>query len=109
MPHDKVHKDTAKCPLTLNEVDLFEPGAQKFWYDSYDILHKESPVHRIPGEGTTKDTDGYIISKYEDIAFIVKDIVRFPPPIVKQLDEASSSGVAGFVDDKKQDKEKKNG
>ena len=107
MPHDKVHKDTAKCPITLNEVDLFEPGAQKFWYDSYDILHKESPVHKIPGEGTTKDTDGYIISKYEDIAFIVKDIVRFPPPIVKQLDEASSSGVAGFVDDEKQDKENK--
>ena len=55
MPHDKISEDTAKCPMTLEEVDLFEPGAQKYWYESYEILHAESPVHRIPGEGTTKD------------------------------------------------------
>ena len=107
MPHDKVDEETAKCPMALNDIDLFEPGAQKFWYESYEILHKESPVHKIPGEGTTKDTDGFIISKYEDIAYIVKDIVRFPPPVVKQLDEASSSGVAGFTDDKKEENEEK--
>mgnify|MGYP001156805286 FL=1 len=107
MPHDKVDEETAECPMALNDIDLFEPGAQKFWYESYEILHKESPVHKIPGEGTTKDTDGFIISKYEDIAYIVKDIVRFPPPVVKQLDEASSSGVAGFIDDKKEEKEEK--
>ena len=69
MPHDKVNEDTAKCPMSLDEVDLFEPGAQNFWYDSYKILHKESPVHKIPGEGTSPDTDGFILSKYEDIAF----------------------------------------
>ena len=71
MPHDKVNEDTAKCPMTLDEVDLFEPGAQNFWYDSYKILHKESPVHKIPGEGTSPDTDGFILMKYEDIAFVV--------------------------------------
>ena len=107
MPHDKVDEETAECPMALDDIDLFEPGAQKFWYESYEILHKESPVHKIPGEGTTKDTDGFIISKYEDIAYIVKDIVRFPPPVVKQLDEASSSGVAGFTDDKKEENEEK--
>ena len=105
MPHDKVTEDTAKCPMSLEEVDLFEPGAQNYWYESYKILHSESPVHRIPGEGTTKDTDGFILTKYEDIALVVKDIVRFPPPVVKELDEASSSGVAGFVEDKKKEEE----
>jgi hypothetical protein len=96
MPHDKLTKDTAKCPMSLEEVDLFEPGAQNYWYESYKILHSESPVHRIPGEGTTKDTDGFVLSKYEDIAFVVRDILRFPPPIIKELDESSSSGVSGF-------------
>ena len=54
MPHDKINEDTAKCPMSLGEVDLFESGAQNFWYDSYKILHKESPVHKIPGEGMPK-------------------------------------------------------
>ena len=86
MPHDKVNKDTAKCPMSLDEVDLFEPGAQNFWYDSYKILHRESPVHKIPGEGTSPGTDGFVLSKYEDIAFVVKDILRFPPPVMKNTD-----------------------
>ena len=68
--------DNAKCPMSLDEVNLFAPGAQKYWYESYKILHSESPVHRIPGEGTSTDTDGFILSKYEDIAFVVKDILR---------------------------------
>ncbi len=96
MPHDKVNADTAKCPITIDDVDLFEPGAQNYWYESYKLLHSDSPVHRIPGEGTTKDTDGFVLSKYEDIAFVVRDILRFPPPIIKELDESSSSGVSGF-------------
>ena len=49
MPHDKINTDKAKCPVSLDDVDLFEDGAQNFWYESYEILHKESPVHRIPG------------------------------------------------------------
>jgi cytochrome P450 len=96
MPHDKVNADTAKCPITIDDVDLFEPGAQNYWYESYKLLHSDSPVHRIPGEGTTKDTDGFVLSKYEDIAFVVRDILRFPPPIIKELDKSSSSGVSGF-------------
>ena len=89
-------ENLAKCPMSLNEVDLFAPGAQKYWYESYEFLHAEAPVHKIPGEGTTKDTDGFILSKYEDIALVVKDIIRFPPPVVKELDSEASSGVAGF-------------
>ena len=37
------------CPVSLNDVDLFSPGAQEHWYEAYDILHREAPVHRIPG------------------------------------------------------------
>ena len=88
----------AKCPMSLDEVDLFAPGAQKHWYESYKILHNEAPVHRIPGEGTSSDTDGFILSKYEDIAFVVKDILRFPPPVMKSSD-LEKAGVSGFNSD----------
>ena len=104
MPHDKVDEETAKCPMALDDIDLFEPGAQSFGMTHMKYYIKNLLFIRYPAKGTTKDTDGFIISKYEDIAYIVKDIVRFPPPVVKQLDEASSSGVAGFTDDKKEDK-----
>ena len=96
----------AKCPMSLDEVDLFAPGAQKHWYDSYKILHNEAPVHRIPGEGTSPDTDGFILSKYEDIAFVVKDILRFPPPVMKSSD-LEKAGVSGFnSDDEDEESEK---
>ena len=39
MPHDKVDEETAECPMALNDIDLFEPGAQKFWYESYEVYH----------------------------------------------------------------------
>ena len=87
--------EMAKCPFSIEDVDLFAPGAQKYWYESYEILHKESPVHRIPGEGTSPDTDGFILSKYEDIAYVVKDILRFPPPVMKSSD-LEKSGISGF-------------
>jgi cytochrome P450 len=67
------------CPHSLEDVDLFSPGAQEHWYEAYEILHRESPVHKIPGEGLTPGTDAYILSKYEDIDTVVKDPVRFPP------------------------------
>ena len=94
--------DSAKCPFSIEDVDLFAPGAQKYWYESYEILHKEAPVHRIPGEGTSPDTDGFILSKYEDIAFVVKDILRFPPPSMKSSD-LEKSGISGFNADDKND------
>ena len=94
--------DSVKCPFSIEDVDLFAPGAQKYWYESYEILHKEAPVHRIPGEGTSPDTDGFILSKYEDIAFVVKDILRFPPPSMKSSD-LEKSGISGFNADDKND------
>ncbi len=79
-----------KCPHSLAEVDLFSPGAPEHWYEAYDILHAEAPVHRIPGEGFEPGTDGFILCKHDDIAAVVRDQERFPLPgamLVSQLQE----------------------
>ena len=77
-----------RCPVHLEDVDLFSPGAPEHWYEAYDILHNEAPVHKIPGEGFEPGTDAFILSKYDDIAAVVRDEERFPLPgsmLVKQL------------------------
>jgi cytochrome P450 len=82
-----------KCPVTLADVDLFGEGAQEHWYEAYDILHRDAPVHRIPGEGFEPGTDGYILTKYDDISLVVKDPVRFPPTLSLGVDALIQSGV----------------
>lgn len=67
------------CPHALADVDLFGPGAAEHWYEAYAILHAEAPVLRLPGEGLTQDRDAFILSKYEDIARVVRDWERYPP------------------------------
>ena len=81
-----------KCPVNLEDVDLFAPGAQEHWYDAYPILHRESPVHKLPGEGVTPDTDAYILTKHEDISLVVKDPDRFPPLMSGAIRELAESG-----------------
>ncbi|WP_293903150.1 cytochrome P450 [Phenylobacterium sp.] len=68
-----------KRPVTLADVDLFCPGAQEHWYEAYPILHEQAPVLRLPGEGAEPGTDGFILSKYQDILRVVRDSERFPP------------------------------
>ncbi len=80
-------------PVTLADVDLFGPGAPEHWYAAYEILHREAPVHRLPGEGPTPDKDGFILTKYDDIALVVRDPVRFPPLISLGLRQLNESGV----------------
>ncbi|MDA0339090.1 MAG: cytochrome P450 [Proteobacteria bacterium] len=75
-----------KCPVNIDDVDLFTPGAQEYWYDAYPILHREDPVRKIPGEGTGPGSDGYILTKYEDIARVVRDPTRYPPLMMVALD-----------------------
>ena len=73
------------------DVDLFSPGAQEHWYEAYDILHNEDPVHLLEGEGFLPGTDAYVLTKHDDIAAVVRDEVRFPLPgsmFVRQLVEA---------------------
>ena len=68
----------AQCPFSVGDVDLFAPGGQEYWFDAYRILHRDAPVLRIPGGGDTPDKDGFIITKYEDVARIVRDMETFP-------------------------------
>ncbi len=78
-----------KCPRTLEDVDLFSPGAQEHWYDAYPILHAESPVVRLPGEGLFPGSDAYILTKYADIARVVKDWERYPPTLSLFVEQAA--------------------
>jgi cytochrome P450 len=82
-----------KCPMSLEDVDLFSPGAQEHWYEAYPILHRDAPVLRIPGEGHAPGTDGFILSKYEDIARVVRDPVRYPPTLSLAIDSMLASGI----------------
>ena len=75
------------CPHHLEDVDLFAPGAQEHWYEAYDILHREAPVHRIPGEGFLPGTDAFILTRYEDISRVVKDEARYPPALSMMMQQ----------------------
>ena len=84
------------CPHRLADVDLFALGAQEHWYEAYDILHNEAPVHRIPGEGFMPGTDAFILTRYEDISRVVKDEQRYPPALslmIRQLSESPEAAV----------------
>ncbi len=90
-PHATGHRQeqVTGCPVNLDDVDLFSPGAQEYWFDSYKILHDEAPVHRIPGEGAIPGSDAYILSKYEDIAMVVRDPETFEFYNAAEGDEAA--------------------
>jgi cytochrome P450 len=80
------------APRTLAEVDLFAPGAQEHWYDAYAILHEQAPVQRLAGEGLTPGSDAFVLTKYEDIARVVKDWERFPPTLSLLVAQIQASG-----------------
>ena len=80
------------CPVALEDVDLFEPGAAEHWYEAYDILHREAPVLRLPGEGLTPDKDAFILTKHADISRVVKDWERFPPTLSLLVDQIEATG-----------------
>ncbi len=87
------------CPHHLQDVDLFSPGAQEHWYEAYDLLHAEAPVHRIPGEGFEPGSDAFILSRHEDIATVVRDEERFPvigSVFLKRLMEESEGDLSGL-------------
>lgn len=81
MRHANHELSAMRCPHALADVDLFGPGAAEHWYEAYEILHAEAPVLRLPGEGLTPDRDAFILSKYEDIARVVRDWERYPPTL----------------------------
>jgi cytochrome P450 len=70
-----------RCPARLEDVDLFGAGAQEHWYEAYETLHREAPVLRIAGEGLGPGSDGFVLTRHEDIARVVRDPARFTPLI----------------------------
>ena len=80
------------CPHAVDDVDLFGPGAAEHWYESYAILHESAPVVRLPGQGLTAERDAYILTKYADIARVVRDWERFPPTLSLLVAQIEQSG-----------------
>ncbi|MEQ8859059.1 MAG: cytochrome P450 [Pseudomonadales bacterium] len=81
------------CPGRVEDVDLFGPGAQEHWYEAYPILHAEAPVLRIPGEGLTPGSDGFVLTRYEDVNRVLRDPERFPPTMMLGIQALLSRGV----------------
>lgn len=55
----------------MTMVDLFDPAVQENWYPAYAKLQEEAPVYQIPG------TTLYVLTRYEDIAMVVRDSELF--------------------------------
>ena len=81
-----------RCPHALSDVDLFGPGAAEHWYEAYAILHAEAPVMRLEGQGLTPDRDAFILTKYEDIARVVRDWDRYLPTLSLLVAQIKESG-----------------
>ena len=62
------------CPVASDlGIDLFAPGAQEHWFESYKVLHEEAPIVRLPGQGWLPGTDAFVLTKFEDIARVTRD------------------------------------
>ncbi len=81
-----------RCPRALADVDLFSPGAAEHWYEAYAILHDEAPVVRLEGQGLTPAQDAFILTKYEDVARVVRDWDRFMPTLSLLVAQIQHSG-----------------
>lgn len=81
-----------RCPHVLADVDLFGAGAAEHWYEAYAILHAEAPVVRLEGQGLTPDRDAFILTKYDDVAHVVRDWDRFMPTLSLLVGQIRESG-----------------
>ena len=82
------------CPATLEDVDLFGPGAQEHWYEAYEILHRDAPVLRIEGGGLRPGSDAFVLTKHADVSAVIKDPDRFPPLTTKRLGDLAERGMS---------------
>ena len=80
------------APRKAAEVDLFAPGAQEHWYAAYALLHAESPVQRLAGEGLRPGSDAFVLTRYEDVRRVVMDWERFPPTLSLLVAQIIASG-----------------
>jgi len=84
---------TDGCPVHLGDVDLFGDGAQEHWYEAYEILHRESPVLRIPDGGHSPGQDAYVLTKHADIELVVRNPDRFITLTQRRISDLADSGV----------------
>ncbi len=82
-----------KCPVNLEDVDLFGEGAAEHWYEMYEILHRDAPVLRIPGGGLTPGTDAYVLTKHADVQRVVKDTERYTSLTQKRITDYANEGL----------------
>jgi cytochrome P450 len=64
-------------------VDLYCAATQEDWYPTYQFLRDEQRVYRIPG------TDDYVISRYDDIAHVLRHQRTFPTGASKRRSAAA--------------------
>ncbi len=83
-----------RCPVTLDDVDLFGDGAQEHWYEAYEILHSEAPVLRIDGGGLSPGTDAFVLTKHADVSLVIRDPERFPSLTTKRLGQYVAQGMS---------------
>jgi cytochrome P450 len=57
--------------LATSEPDLFGHEANKTWFDTYRRLRESDPIYRVP------DTNLFVLTRYDDIAMVVRDSERF--------------------------------
>lgn len=57
--------------MDVASIDLFDPETQENWYPAYRTLLDEKPIYQIPGTNT------YLLSRYEDILTVVRDVNTF--------------------------------
>jgi cytochrome P450 len=81
------------CPVHLDDVDLFGPGAQEHWYEAYEILHRQAPVLRVEGGGLTPGSDAFILTKHDDIVRVVRDPERYTSLTQKRVTSFASQGL----------------
>ena len=82
-----------KCPVNLDDVNLFGEGAAEHWYEMYEILHRDAPVLRIPGGGLTPGTDAYVLTKHADVQRVVKDTERYTSLTQKRITDYANEGL----------------
>ena len=71
--------------LGIVEVDLYAASTQEDWYPTYEHLRDHAPVYRIPG------TDDYVISRYDDIMYVLRHQRTFPTGASKRRSEAAQA------------------
>jgi len=83
-----------RCPVGLEDVDLFGEGAQEHWYEAYEILHREEPVYRIEGGGLTPGTDAYVLTKHDDVTRVLKDPTRYRTVTTMRVGQLAQQGLS---------------